>query len=133
MSKKRLLLSCGLSTPFELILWDEPLQTTWISKALKLFEEELQNSNKTYVIISHDRYLLNHVTNKIFHIDRALINSFSGTYLEYLEYLETSEAERVKQIERLENTHRRELAWMRQGIKARGTRSKKKELKDLIT
>ena len=43
------------------------------------------------MIISHDRYLLNYVTDRIIHIERGSINSFKGTYLQYLEYLEEKE------------------------------------------
>lgn len=78
------------------------------------------------MIISHDRYLLNHTTNKILHIERGKITQFSGTYLDYLVYLEEREKELQKNLDKRQNKHRRELAWMRQGIKARGTRSKKR-------
>ena len=78
------------------------------------------------MIISHDRYLLNTTTDKICHIERGKITSFKGNYLDYLVHLEEKEAELKKNLDKLENKHRRELAWMRQGIKARGTRSKKR-------
>lgn len=123
--QKKMALSAGLSATEELILWDEPTNHLDID-TIELFEDELKNSSKTFIVISHDRYLLNHVSKQIFHIDNSQINQFSGNYLEYLEYLEQKEEERLKQLNRLQNHHRRELAWMRQGIKARGTRSKKR-------
>jgi ATP-binding cassette subfamily F protein uup len=123
--QKKMALSAGLSAPHEFILWDEPTNHLDI-ESIEAFEDELQNSNKSYMVISHDRYLLNHVSNKIFHIDQGEITQFHGTYLEYLEYQQEKEQERLKQLDKLQNRHRRELAWMRQGIKARGTRSKKR-------
>lgn len=123
--QRKIALSIGLSAKAEFILWDEPTNHLDVS-TIELFEDELQNSNKTYMIISHDRYLLNHVTDRIVHIERGQITSFKGTYLQYLEYLEEKEKELAKNLDKLENRHRRELAWMRQGIKARGTRSKKR-------
>ncbi len=123
--QKKIALSIGLSSKANLILWDEPTNHLDV-ETIEKFEDELSNSQATYMIISHDRYLLNHVTNKIIHIERGSINSFEGTYLEYLEYLEEREKELAKNLDKLENQHRRELAWMRQGIKARGTRSKKR-------
>ena len=123
--QRKIALSIGLSAKAEFILWDEPTNHLDVS-TIELFEDELQNSNKTYMIISHDRYLLNHVTDRIVHIERGQITSFKGTYIEYLEYLEEKEKELAKNLDKLENRHRRELAWMRQGIKARGTRSKKR-------
>ncbi|MBP9674389.1 MAG: ABC-F family ATP-binding cassette domain-containing protein [Bacteriovoracaceae bacterium] len=123
--KRKMALSIGLSTPAELILWDEP--TNHLDTAtIELFEEELMNFTKTFIMISHDRYLLNNTTDKILHIKQGEIKTFQGTYLDYLEYLEVKEKELQKDLDRLGNKHRRELAWMRQGIKARGTRSKKR-------
>lgn len=123
--QKKLALSIGLSTKAEFILWDEPTNHLDV-ETIEKFEDELSSSSKTYMIISHDRYLLNYVTDRIIHIERGSINSFKGTYLQYLEYLEEKEKELAKNLDKLENKHRRELAWMRQGIKARGTRSKKR-------
>ena len=123
--QKKLALSAGLSAREELILWDEPTNHLDI-ESIEELEDQLQMSNKTFIVISHDRYLLNHVSNKIFHIDNGEINQFQGNYLQYLEYQEEKEKERLKQLDKLQNKHRRELAWMRQGIKARGTRSKKR-------
>ena len=123
--QKKIALSIGLSAKANLVLWDEPTNHLDI-ETIELFEDELNSCNQAYIIISHDRYLLNHVTNRILHIEAGTINSFQGTYLEYLEYLEEKQKELEKGLDRLENKHRRELAWMRQGIKARGTRSKKR-------
>lgn len=123
--QRKMALSIGLSANAELILWDEPTNHLDI-ETIERFEDELQNLRKTYMIISHDRYLLNHTTDRICHIENGEINQFKGTYLDYLTYLEDREAEIAKNLDKLENRHRRELAWMRQGIKARGTRSKKR-------
>lgn len=123
--KRKIALSIGLSSKAEFLLWDEPTNHLDI-ETIEKFEDELMSSKKTYMIISHDRYLLNHTTDRICHIERGQINTFQGTYLDYLEYLEAREKELQKNLSKLENRHRRELAWMRQGIKARGTRSKKR-------
>ncbi len=123
--KRKMALSIGLSSTAEFLLWDEPTNHLDI-ETIERFEDELLSSKKTYMIISHDRYLLNHTTDRIFHIERGKITSFKGNYLDYLAYLEEREAELRKNLDKLENKHRRELAWMRQGIKARRTRSKKR-------
>lgn len=122
---RKIALSIGLSTPHELILWDEPTNHLDI-ETIEKFEDELIKSNKTYMIISHDRYLLNQTTDRIVHIQNGAITNFKGTYLDYLDHLEEVQKERLKNLDKRENKHRRELAWMRQGIKARGTRSKKR-------
>ncbi len=123
--RKKMALSIGLSSKAEFLLWDEPTNHLDI-ETIERFEDELLNSKKTYMIISHDRYLLNTTTDKICHIERGKITSFNGTYLDYLTHLEEKEAELRKNLDKLENKHRRELAWMRQGTKARRTRSKKR-------
>ena len=123
--KRKMALSIGLSCPQEFILWDEPTNHLDI-ETIEKFEDELKKTQKTYMIISHDRYLLNHTTDRIFHIEHGRIIQFNGTYLDYLVHLEEKQKELMKNLDKLENKHRRELAWMRQGIKARGTRSKKR-------
>lgn len=123
--RRKMALSIGLSSSAEFLLWDEPTNHLDI-ETIERFEDELLNSRKTYMIISHDRYLLNHTTDRICHIERGKITNFKGTYLDYLVHLEEAEAELRKNLDKLENKHRRELAWMRQGVKARGTRSKKR-------
>lgn len=123
--KRKIAISIGLSSPSNFILWDEPTNHLDV-ETIKKLEDELLSLDKTIMIISHDRYLLNNVSNRIIHIEKGNIESFDGHYLAYLEYLEEKEKERLKNLDKLENKHRRELAWMRQGIKARGTRSKKR-------
>ena len=123
--QRKMALALGLSTTANLVLWDEPTNHLDTS-SIELFEEEIQKSDKTMIIISHDRYLLNEATSRIIHIENGSITSFSGQYLEYLDYKEQKQQELEKNLEKLSNKKRRELAWMRQGVKARRTRSKKR-------
>ena len=123
--KRKVLLSIGLSSKKDLILWDEPTNHLDLETITKL-EQELLNCNNAFVIISHDRYLLSKVTNKILQIKNTKIESFNGSYTAYLEYLAQEEEARVRLLGRLKNRLRREQDWMNQGIKARGTRSKKR-------
>lgn len=122
---KKLSLASGLSSLSNLILWDEPTNHLDI-ETIEKFEDDVAGQNKAFIMISHDRYLLSNICNKIIHIQNGHINVFNGNYLQYIEYLEEAELERQKHLEKAQNRHRRELAWMRQGIKARGTRSKKR-------
>ena len=123
--QRKILLALGLSARAKLILWDEPTNHLDI-ETIKLFEEELGQTEKSYLMISHDRYLLSRLTNRIFHVTRGQIDMFEGSYQNYLEFLGEMEEARKKMLDRLRNKLRRETAWMRQGIKARGTRSKKR-------
>ncbi len=123
--QKKLLLALGLSATQNIILWDEPTNHLDI-ETIEFFESELINSQKTFLLISHDRYLLTNTCNQIFHINNAKIESFKGNYTEYLEFLHEEDIQRAATLKKLKNKLNRETEWMRQGIKARGTRSKKR-------
>lgn len=123
--QKKIQLSLGLTAKENLILWDEPTNHLDF-ETIEQFEDEIMKSNKTHVIISHDRYLLSKVTTKIFHIHAGVVSPFKGTYAQYLEFTAAQEELRLNSLTKLKNSLRRETAWMRQGIKARGTRSKKR-------
>lgn len=123
--QRKVALSLGLSAPQELILWDEPTNHLDL-ETIEDFEEELQSSRKTFMIISHDRSLLNNVVDRIVHIQRGKLRSFSGTYEAYLEFLIEDQKRREKELDKLSNSQRRETAWIRRGAKARRTKSKKR-------
>lgn len=118
-------LALGLSAPSEVILWDEPTNHLDYESILS-FEQELRVSKKTFLIISHDRELLSQVVDRIVHIQNGGLEDFKGSYQDYLQFLRDKEQQRQQEVAKLSNTHRRELAWMRQGVKARATRSKKR-------
>ncbi|MBK24371.1 MAG: hypothetical protein CME70_10275 [Halobacteriovorax sp.] len=121
--QKKILLSLGLSCKANLVLWDEPTNHLDI-ETIEKFEDELRQTNRAYILISHDRTLLSKVCKKIFHITNGEIKEYEGSYADYLEFLSEKEEERKRVLARLKNTLRRETDWMRQGIKARGTRAK---------
>jgi ATP-binding cassette subfamily F protein uup len=135
--QKKILLSLGLSSIANLILWDEPTNHLDI-ETIRLFEDELSTTSKAFMLITHDRYLLSKLTKRILHIQQGVIESFAGSYTDYLQFLEESEHSKMKLLEKLKNNLEREQAWMRQGVKARRTRSKKRvedfnDLKDKVT
>lgn len=123
--QKKVLLALGLVSKANLVLWDEPTNHLDI-ESIKKLEDEFLASNKSLVIISHDRHLLSKVCNKIVHIHNSKITEFKGSYADYLEFLNVKEEQRLKSLTKLRNTLKRETDWMRQGVKARGTRSKKR-------
>lgn len=123
--QRKIGLSLGLSAPHEIILWDEPTNHLDL-ETIKKFEDELKATKKTFILISHDRTLLEVVCQRIMHIQNGKLVTFQGGYSAYLDFLREQNLAKEKELEKLTNKHRRELAWMRQGIKARGTRSKKR-------
>lgn len=123
--QRKVALSLGLSAPQELILWDEPTNHLDL-ETIQDFEDELQSSRKTFMIISHDRSLLTNVVDRIIHIQQGKLRSFSGTYEAYLDFLIEDQKRREKELDKLSNAQRRETAWIRRGAKARRTKSKKR-------
>lgn len=123
--QRKVALSLGLSAPQELILWDEPTNHLDL-ETIQDFEDELQSSRKTFMIISHDRSLLNNVVDRIIHIQRGKLRSFNGTYEAYLQFLAEDQKRRDKELDKLSNAQRRETAWIRRGVQARRTKSKKR-------
>ena len=123
--QRKVALALGLSAPQELILWDEPTNHLDL-ETIKDFEEELQASRKTFMIISHDRSLLTNVVERIIHIQRGKLRSFTGTYGAYLDFLQADQLRREKELDKLSNYQRRETTWIKRGAKARRTKSKKR-------
>jgi len=123
--QRKIALAIGLSAPHQVILWDEPTNHLDL-KTIEIFEDELKNCQSTFLIISHDRTLLNNVVDRIVHIQHGKIRSFQGSYEAYLEFLREDQKNRQLQIEKLSNIQRRETAWITRGAKARRTKSKKR-------
>ncbi|MEO0704568.1 MAG: ABC-F family ATP-binding cassette domain-containing protein, partial [Cyanobacteria bacterium J06649_5] len=74
------------------------------------------------VLITHDRYFLDNVTNRIIEIDRADLYTYQGNYAYYLEKKADQEASAASSQQKFKGMLRRELAWLRQGPKARSTK-----------
>lgn len=123
--QRKIALALGLSCPHKVVLWDEPTNHLDLETIIH-FEEELQSCKKTFLIISHDRTLLNNVVDRIVHIQNGKLVSFQGSYADYLVHLQNEDQRRAKELDRLENQNRRETAWIRRGVQARRTKSKKR-------
>jgi ABC transport system ATP-binding/permease protein len=105
----------------DLLLMDEPTNhldaesVEWLQTYLGQFRGAL-------VLITHDRYFLDQVTNRILEIDRADLYSYAGSYAYYLEKKAEQEASAASTQQKFKGMLRRELAWLRQGPKARSTK-----------
>lgn len=121
--RKRVALCNVLITPSDLLILDEP--TNHMDNEIIDYMEDLIKKTKGGVImITHDRYFLDRITNRIFEVDRGNLYSYDGNYSTFLE----KKAERMQMMEALEskrlNLYRKELAWIRRGAKARSTKQK---------
>ncbi|MFN9959439.1 MAG: ABC transporter ATP-binding protein, partial [bacterium] len=83
--------------------------------------------NKSIVLISHDRYFLDGVSNMIVELENSTVYTYHGGYAYYLEKKEERETMERATLEKVRNTFRRELEWMRRQPKARTTKSKSRQ------
>ena len=121
--KKRIALACALITPCDLLILDEPTNHL-DSDSIEWLEEYLNARKGALLMITHDRYFLDRVTNRIIELDRGNIYSYPGNYTEFLEAkiarLETEQVQEEKKNALIKN----ELKWVRRGAKARTTKQK---------
>ncbi|MCH1627364.1 ABC-F family ATP-binding cassette domain-containing protein [Ferdinandcohnia quinoae] len=121
--KKRVALAQSLIEVPDLLILDEPTNhldyetITWL-------EDYLAKYTGALLLVTHDRYFLDRVTNRIIELDQGNLYSYSGNYSTFLE----AKASRLEQEQASEskrqNLYRRELAWIRRGAKARTTKQK---------
>ncbi|MGL5068706.1 MAG: ABC-F family ATP-binding cassette domain-containing protein [Sarcina sp.] len=121
--RKRIALASALITPCELLILDEP--TNHLDNDTISWLEEYLNSRKgTLLMITHDRYFLDRVTNRILEVDRGRVFSYDGNYSIFLEKkMERVDRERTMESKR-QSLLKTELAWVRKGAKARTTKQK---------
>lgn len=121
--KKRIALCSSLVNPCDLLILDEP--TNHMDNEIISWLEEYLNKRKgALVMITHDRYFLDRVTNKIFEISKGQLYTYLGNYSIFLEKkVEREDLERSSEAKR-QNLLRRELQWIKRGAKARSTKQK---------
>lgn len=123
--KKRLRIAVELISSPDLLLLDEPTNHLDLEGILWL-ETFLAKESLTYLLVSHDRYFLNHATNRIIEIDKVYpkgLFAIDKSYREFLKLKETFLQGQLQQEKRIETKARRETEWLRAGVKARTTKS----------
>lgn len=121
--RKRLALISVLLSPADILLLDEPTNhldndmADWLEDYLKKWKGAL-------IMVTHDRYFLDSVTNRIIEIDKGAIYSYQTNYSGFLE-LKTQRQEMEEASERKRQSILRvELEWIRRGARARSTKQK---------
>jgi ATP-binding cassette subfamily F protein uup len=121
--RKRIALATALLAEPDVLLMDEPtnhldaLSVEWLQTYLSRYRGAL-------FLITHDRYFLDKVTNRIIEIDRGDIYTYSGNYSYYLEKKALAEESAVSSQRKHQGVLRRELEWLKKGPKARSTKQK---------
>lgn len=121
--KKRIALASTLITPSNILILDEPTNHL-DDETIEWLEDLLDKFNGALVMVTHDRFFLDKITNRIFELSHGNLYSYTGNYSTFLE----------KKAERLERENaddrkrksliKKELAWIRRGAKARSTKQK---------
>ena len=121
--RKRLALISVLLSPADILLLDEP--TNHLDNEMAdWLEDYLKNWKGSLIMVTHDRYFLDSVTNRIVEIDKGQIYSYQTNYSGYLE-LKTQRQEMELASERKRQSILRvELEWIQRGARARSTKQK---------
>ncbi|UDM73218.1 ABC-F family ATP-binding cassette domain-containing protein [Vagococcus fluvialis] len=119
--KKRLGLAQVLIEAPDLLLLDEP--TNHLDyQSIRWLENYLKDYKGALIVTTHDRYFLDRVTNKIMELSQGNLYEYPGNYQAYLAMRAEREETEATQAHKKKQLFKQELAWMRAGIKARGTR-----------
>lgn len=124
--KKRLAIACGLVQAPDLMLLDEPTNHLDL-EGMQWLEQLLAQASWPWVIISHDRWLLERTANTIMELNPRYPNGMlhvPGNYSEFLQFREAFQQTQSQQAQALAGKVRREEAWLQRGPKARTTKAK---------
>ncbi|MFC2949548.1 ABC-F family ATP-binding cassette domain-containing protein [Virgibacillus sediminis] len=121
--KKRVAIAKALIQPADLLILDEPTNHL-DNETVEWLEKYLESYKGSLLLVTHDRYFLNRVTNRIYELDKGNLYIYEGNYEVFLE--KKAEREALKRSNELkhQNTLRWELAWLKRGAKARSTKQR---------
>jgi ATP-binding cassette subfamily F protein uup len=121
--KKRVALVRTLLTPAEILILDEP--TNHLDNEMaEWLEEYLVKYRGAFIMVTHDRYFLDKVTNKIIEIDKGNVYSYTANYSKFLEMKAEREEMQQATERKAKSLFRVELEWMQRGARARSTKQK---------
>ncbi|MBM7614069.1 ABC-F family ATP-binding cassette domain-containing protein [Alkaliphilus hydrothermalis] len=133
--RKRVAMARALIQSVDLLILDEP--TNHIdNETIEWLEEYLRKFKGALLLITHDRYFLNRVVNRIIELDNSKLFTYEGNYEYFLEKKAEREEAEATQQRKHSILMKGELAWLRKGAKARTTKQKfrvqrAEELKDV--
>jgi len=118
---KRVALARVFAEPSDVLILDEPTNHLDLH-AIEWLEQQIMDYPGAIVLVSHDRFLLDRVTNRMIEIDRGKTYIHAGGYSRLLEAQADREAQAATAEQVRRNLARTELAWLRRGTKARSTK-----------
>jgi len=121
--RKRLALVSVLVAPSDILVLDEP--TNHLDSDMSSFLEDFLNNYKgSLVMVTHDRYFLDSVANRIVEVDKGKLYEYEDNYSGYLIKKAERLSQMVSQEKKRQNILRKELAWIQRGARARSTKQK---------
>ncbi len=121
--RKRIALASALVNPADLLILDEP--TNHIdNEIVGWLEQYLHDYRGVLLMVTHDRYFLDRVTNRIIEIDKGQLYTYAGNYSEFLQIRAEREEQQESSERKRQGLLRNELAWIRRGAQARSTKQK---------
>lgn len=123
--QKRVALAITLLKPCDLLILDEPTNHL-DNEMIEYLEKYLIKFNKAIFMVTHDRYFLERVTNKIMEIDRSKIYEYEANYSKFLDLKAKHEEEALASERKRKLFLKKELEWVRAGVQARTTKSKER-------
>lgn len=121
--RKRAALVRTLLTPAELLVLDEPTNHL-DSKMTEWLEDYLNKYRGAFIMITHDRYFLDNVTNIIYELDKGRLFTYTANYSKFLELKAEREDMQLASERKAKSLFRKELEWMLRGARARSTKQK---------
>jgi ATP-binding cassette subfamily F protein uup len=121
--KKRVAIASAIITPCELLILDEPTNHL-DNKMVAYLEKMLNQYSGAILMVTHDRYFLDRVTNRIVEIDNASLYNYQANYTKFLELKAMREQSQISSERKRQTILRRELEWIQRGPQGRGTKSK---------
>lgn len=121
--RKRIALAAALLSEPDVLLIDEPTNHL-DAMSVEWLQSYLNSYRGAILLITHDRYFLDRVTNRIIEIDRGDLYTYSGNYSYYLEKKALAQESAVSSQRKHQGVLRRELEWLKRGPKARSTKQK---------
>jgi ATP-binding cassette subfamily F protein uup len=121
--RKRIALAAALLEPVELLILDEPTNHLDV-QIVEWLEGLLASWPRALLLVTHDRYLLDRVVNRVVEVHDGRLHTHQGTYADYLEARELREEQAAAADRKRANLARTELDWLRRGPKARTSKAK---------